>query len=114
MSEDEKMQQIGLTVRQYQSAKVDLAQLNQKLAQVGETYKEVGHAIVNPMSSSGDFKIDGKHFHLVYSHAENENLSAKLLNEESLVALVVERDAAKEKVSNLRAQLNALGITNLE
>jgi len=114
MSEDEKAQQIGKVVTEYQAAKVALAHLEQKVKSVGETYAEVGEAIVpRGGGSSLGFKIEKNHLRLVYSRTGNE-LVTNLLNEESLVSLIVEREEARNKCSALRTQLNSLGITNLQ
>lgn len=113
MSEDEKAQQIGKIVTEYQAAKVALAHLEQKVKSVGDAYTEVGEAIApRTGASGGNFKIEKNHFRLIYSR--NENIAASLLNEESLVSLITEREEARNKAAALRAQLNALGITNLQ
>jgi hypothetical protein len=113
MSGDEKAEQIGRAVTEYQTAKVELAHLEQKIRKIGEAYTEVGQAL-SERSSMRDFKIEGGHFHFLYRRTENENLAASLLNEQALVAVIIERDSARKRVSELRSRLNALGITNLE
>jgi prefoldin subunit 5 len=114
MSGDEKTQQIGQVVTEYQAAKVELAHLNQKLKTIGDVYTEVGRALTSAYSSTGEFKIENGHFRFSYGRHGNQNLAASLLNEEALVAVIVERDAFEKKVQSLRAQMKSLGITNLE
>ena len=113
MSGDEKAEQIGRVVTEYQTAKIDLAHLEQKLKKIGGAYTEVGQALCEG-SSIREFKIEGGHLNFIYTRRGEENIASNLLNEEALVTVIVERDNARKKVSELRKQLNALGITNLE
>jgi hypothetical protein len=112
MSGDEKAQQIGQVVTAYQTAKVELAHLEQKLKKVGQVYTEVGQALEKGYQA--EYKIENGHFRLSYSRSGNENISGILLNEETLVALLMEREAARKKTYELHTQLKNLGITNLE
>jgi predicted ATP-grasp superfamily ATP-dependent carboligase len=114
MSGDEKEQQIGRTVTEYQRAKVDLAHLEKKLKTVAEIYQEVSKAVLHPISGSGDYEVEDGKFKLRYALHENLNPADFILGHDALVALVGERDEAKKKADDLHAQLKSLGITSLE
>lgn len=110
MSGDEKAQQVGQVVTQFQQAKVDLAHLEQKLRKIGNTCSAVGRALSGESSSVDEYSVEI----LRYSSHLNINPSVELLTEESLLAVISERDKLKKLVSELLAQMRALGITNLQ
>src|SRR5579884_4311763 len=111
MSGEEKAQQIGQLVTEYQAASVELAHANQRLKRIGEAFSEVGRALTSPRASSGDYRIENGQLKMLYTPPEAGNLAANLVSEKELIALIVERDEAQKKVTQLRSQLAALGIT---
>lgn len=111
MSEDEKAKQIGLIVTEYHKAKVELAHLKQKLKRIGEAYNEVGRSLSE--ESYRGLKIENSHLQVLYSPSK-EKLSEVLLDEQSLLSVIVERDAAQKRVNELHEQLKALGLANLQ
>lgn len=113
MTTDEKAQQIGLAVSEYQAAKTDLAHLEQKVSQVGEVYKQVGESLAN-RSGMSDYKIEGGSFQVLYGRTGKGPLTDLLLDEAHLVALIKERDEARTTVRKLREKLKSLGITSVE
>ncbi|MFZ1203731.1 MAG: hypothetical protein WAN97_05435 [Candidatus Acidiferrales bacterium] len=113
MSGDEKAQQIGQVVTEYQSAKVDLAHVEQKLKRIGNTYTEVGSAL-SGTSSMSDFKIENGHFQFVYPRHLTEPVGVNLLNEQELITVISERNRLSKQVAELRSQLQNLGITSVE
>jgi len=109
MSEDEKAQQIGGTLKKYSEAKITLAHLDTKLQNVSEAYKQVGQAI--EQSAAVRLAIDHGHIRLTYAKQFD---GAYLLDEPKLVELLNERSEAEKLVEQLSQQMKNLGISNVK
>lgn len=114
MTSDEKAQQIGRIVTEYQTTKVDLAHVEGKLKAIGAAYTQMGSSLGGSQSGYQDFKIEGGHIVYRYQRSGGEQLGQNLLGEEGLIGILNEREKLQKKLAELREQLRTLGITNLE
>jgi hypothetical protein len=111
MSEDEKVLQIGQAVLDYQAAKVNVAQLEKRLASVSEAYQTFSDLLKSPSSFQSDRLAVGE-----FKHSDGANIPSahSLLNRESLAGILVERENAKRRLAITLRGLRDLGITSME
>jgi len=111
MSNDEKDKQIGQVIQEYSEAKKTLAHLQMKISNVATAYKEI-HSRIDRSDSLDHIEISGRKIVLKYTNPGFD--SSAILSGEELASLLSERNEAKNRVEQLRKQLVALGISDVQ
>jgi hypothetical protein len=112
MSEEEKALQIGQAVQTYHRAKVECASIEEKIERVFSSYLEAGASMDKSRGTISEPRIINGKLQLGWYSRERFSMD-HLLNEEQLTALILERDAAREKLNEAKVAMNELGITSL-
>jgi len=112
MSDNEKLEQIGRVLTHYQSAKVEVAHLAEKIRRVAQTYAEVAQFLQDESSKTARVRFIEGELCRVFTPANAEAI--ELLNEADLCKLLEERDQAINAVASFLKQLREFGITNVE
>lgn len=107
MSNDEKQLQIAAAVTEYQAAKIECAHVETKIAQICQVFRQVGDSMLR--GGTGPKLVDGK-LHFSYDRGE---LASSLMNEGEFTALIVERDAARKRLSDAKLMMESLGLGGL-
>jgi hypothetical protein len=112
MSNDEKLQQIGTAVVSYNEAKVECAQIDQKIRKVFATYRILADSMDKTKGTVTEPIVkDGK---LDLSYRSERFESAYLLDENGLVGLLTERDEARQRLAEAKKAKDDLGLTNVD
>lgn len=113
MGEDEKAQQIGRAVSEYQTAKVDCAHIEQKVKRIFDTYQAAGDSMDSRKGSGlGEARLENGKVKLAWWSPEKFSVS-DLLNETDLAVVLAERDKARERLERAKKVMVSLGITGV-
>ena len=110
MSDEEKAIQIGKAVTECQEAKINLAQIEHKVKQVAEAYKEAARSFEIPPSSGEPQVVNGR---VEFLYLRDKGTADLLMNGAELAELLKERDSARSRVEAAANLLTSLGITTL-
>ncbi|MHB1021368.1 MAG: hypothetical protein ACYC46_02050 [Acidobacteriaceae bacterium] len=111
MSDDEIAKQIGKAVMEYRDAKVDCSRIEARVEEVFRAYQFAGEQMDSKRGEKKEPSLrDGK----VIIGAEAFKFDAsELLNESDLASLLRERDAARERMSKARKDLDRKGMAEI-
>ncbi len=111
MNGDEKNAQIGEAVSEYQTAKIEVAHIEQKIDKVFLAYREAGNTMDRQHRTPQEpILVDGK---IKFGWYTANVTAADILNEADLATLIVERDKARQRLKMAKDIMNKLGITGV-
>ncbi len=110
MNDEDKTIQIGKAVTECQEAKIRLAEIEHRVKQVIEAYKEAVRSFENPPSSAEPQVVNGR---VEFLYLRDKGIADALMNGAELAKLLKERDSARTRVEAAAHLLTSLGITTL-
>jgi len=111
MTADDKNSQIGAAVSEYQSAKIEVARIEQRIETVFLAYREAGNTMDRQNRTPQEPTIvDGK---IKFGWYTGKVSTADILNETDLKVLIEERDKARQRLKVAKDIMNNLGITGM-
>ncbi|MGA9986244.1 MAG: hypothetical protein WA383_14565 [Terriglobales bacterium] len=111
MTADDKNAQIGAAVSDYQTAKVELAHIEQKIDKVFLAYREAGNTMDRYNKTPHEPTLENGR--VKFAWYTKDVTAADILNEQDLAVLINERDTARVRLEHAKTIMTRLGITGV-